>query len=254
MPSTCDIKSMMDKQYAEGTAYQTSLPFDLKRGESIRLATLRLSSHAGCNASIKTLDVGSGQGGIAAFWPHTNITGVEISEVAVEQARKAHPNVRYICSSIESYRLDPGETPYGLVVAQESIEHWTETTLGLKNIYESLDIPGHGYLIITTPNRDSLHCRMARKLGFEAPYCSFDHIHEFGYRELIDHVESIGFERVHSLGVGLLPYWTLPLPPEIRRLTDSDTEVVEWFERMGASVPVEFSFIQCHLFRKLRRR
>ena len=106
----------------------------------------------------------------------------------------------------------------------------------------------------TTPNRDSLHCRIRRRLGkSEAPYCADDHICEFGFDELVELCARQGFELKQSLGVGLLPYWTLEdeFGPEIRRLTDSDEEVVKWFEEMGAAIPAMYAFIQCHRFRKL---
>lgn len=247
MPTVDDVKKMMDGLYASGRAYKTSLPFDVLRGEEIRAATLALAlSHAPAHDDrFPVLDVGCGEGGIASFWPHQNIVGIEISPVAVEKARKSHPEVRYYAMPVESIgELDEG--PFRIAVAQESIEHWTEVPNSLKAIRAKM-VDG-GSFVLTTPNRDSLHCRMARKFGFEAPYCSSDHIHEFGYQELIDTVEAAGFRHVEARGVHLAPYWAIgQLGSHVRHLTDTDIEVNRWLNEIGRVVP-EYAFIQCHLF------
>ena len=252
MPTVDDVKKMMDGLYASGRAYKTSLPFDVLRGEEIRAATLALAGPM-ADKSVRVLDVGCGEGGIASFWPHQNIVGIEISEVAVAKARKAHPAVDYHVMPVESLD-DLEDGPFRLAVAQESIEHWTEVPNSLKALRRKIKSQppgfstGKGYLVLTTPNRDSLHCRMARKYGFEAPYCSSDHIHEFGYQELIDTVEAAGFKHVEARGVHLAPYWTIgSMGPHARHLTDHDIEVNRWLNEIGRVVP-EYAFIQCHLF------
>lgn len=245
------IRAMMDKRYADGTAYKTSLPFDRQRGERIRTATLALAESL-WSPIPRTLDIGCGEGGIASFWPHQNIVGVELSEVAVQKARKSFPDVDYRVSAIEDFRLTPEEEPFELVVAQESIEHWVDVDAGLAAIRACM-APGGG-LVLTTPNRDSLHCRISRKLGIgEAPICSIDHVHEFRYQELIDRVTGAGFEHQRSAGVGLLPYWSMErvVGEEVRRLTDHDEEVNQWFNDIASFAPAEYAFIQCHAFRKV---
>ena len=251
------LQADMDERYAAGTAYRSDLPFDVERGHSIRAATLALAdciypTYPDYGLNMPVLDVGCGQCGIASFWPHKRIVGVEISEEAVALARKANPDVKYLCCPIERFELGAGMAPFKLVVAQESIEHWVDVDRGMVAIRAAM--AKDGALIITTPNRDSLHCRMRRKLEMkEAPYCSSDHVHEFGFLELIHRVEQHGFKLEASKGVGLLPYWTMEglIGSDIRRLTDSDTEVVAWFEAMGRSISPSFAFIQCHRFRKV---
>jgi SAM-dependent methyltransferase len=249
MPSIDEVRSMMDKGYADGTAYRTALPFDLMRGERIRMATLDLAGKEALDAKVRVLDVGSGEGGIASFWPHHNIVGVEISQVGVDKAKRTFPTVDFRCSAIEEFKLSEGEEPFRIVVAQESIEHWTNVDHGLKAIRAAM--APEGRLVITTPNRDSLHCRISRKLGLgEPPHCSFDHVHEFSYWELIHKVEAFGFKRAESKGVGLLPYWTMErvFGHEIRRLTDGDYDVNAWMNDIGCHAPAEYAFIQCHRF------
>jgi hypothetical protein len=90
---------------------------------------------------------------------------------------------------------------------------------------------------------------MARKFGFEAPICSHDHIHEFGYRELIEAVQSVGFRHDRAMGVHFQPYWSLEhvLGHRARKLTDNDEEVNNWLIDIGKRCP-EYAFIQCHRF------
>jgi len=250
MPDIDTVRRMMDTCYAAGTAYNTTLPFDSVRGRYIHSATLTLARNAYPQRELpSTLDVGSGEGGIASFWPHQQIVGVELSAVAVRMAKERYPEVDYRCSAIEEFRLLDGEPRFSLAVAQESIEHWVDVPAGLSAIREAM-VPG-GTLVLTTPNRDSLHCRISRKLGLgEPPKCSDDHVHEFGFNELIATVERSGFRHADCLGVVLLPYWAMErvLGHEIRRLTDTDQEVCEWFAEIGSLAPAEYCFIQCHAF------
>ena len=108
-----------------------------------------------------------------------------------------------------------------------------------------------GRLVLTTPNRDSLHCRISRKLGIgEPPYCAVEHIHEFGYEELIKTVEKAGFRHEIDRGVFLAPYWTCEkvFGHAIRKLTDEDAEINAWMHDIGACMPTQYAFIQCHRF------
>lgn len=255
MPSIEDVRRMMDADYAANTAYKSSLPFDTMRGQAIRHTTLTLAESFFPAGIPRTLDVGSGEGGIASFWPHQDIVGIEISPVAVDRAKRAYPGVDYRACPVEQFSLQPDEKPFELVVAQESIEHWTDAKAGLQAIAAACYI-GAG-LVLTTPNRDSLHCRISRKLGLgEPPYCSKDHVHEFRFRELVDLVTSMGFVWMRSVGVGLLPYWAMEsvMGHEVRQLTDRDPEVNVWMNEIAASAPAEYAFIQCHAFRYVPRK
>jgi SAM-dependent methyltransferase len=248
-PTVDEVKSQMDALYAANKAYVSSLPFDVLRGKEIQAATVALArSSLDGNLEFKgrVLDVGCGEGGIASFWPwpKQNIVGIEISPVAVEKARKAHQKVTYYAMPVERVVEVPGA--FQMAVAQESIEHWTEVPNSLKALRRKLH--EGGTLVLTTPNRDSLHCRMARKYGFEPPYCSYDHIHEFGFQELIDTVEAAGFVHREARGVHLAPYWTIgQMGQHVRHLTDNDVEVNRWLNEIGRTCP-EYAFIQCHRF------
>lgn len=244
------VQQEMDARFAAGTAYQSALPFDLMRGEQIRVTTLRLSQPEASNPDARILDIGCGEGGIQTFFPLYNVIGIDISPVAVQRAMRNVPRGTFVACAIENLPECPAvavEGTFDLVVAQESIEHWTDARGGLRALRQVMKRAGS--LVLTTPNRDSLHCRMARKLGFEAPICATDHIHEFGYRELINCVEDTGFRRTASAGVHLAPCWALEgvIGHAYRQLTDNDVEVNTWLNKLGAACP-EFAFIQCHRF------
>src|SRR5689334_25365446 len=96
-----DIRSEMDARYKKGVgAYERELAFDRMRTSEIFLTVLELATDRlrdDEQSKVRTLDVGSGAGGIAEYWPHDNIVGVEISSVAVAQAREKFPTVHYEC-------------------------------------------------------------------------------------------------------------------------------------------------------------
>lgn len=41
-----------------------------------------------------------------SYWPHRNIVGVDLSEVAVDMARKAYPEARLIVGAAEEFAWD----------------------------------------------------------------------------------------------------------------------------------------------------
>jgi 2-polyprenyl-3-methyl-5-hydroxy-6-metoxy-1,4-benzoquinol methylase len=255
-----EIRAEMNKQYAEGTAYADMVPWDVERmkqihGNVLELAARPFGTYAtvapGKNVHARmperpfglTLDVGCGQGGIASYWPRKDfLVGVEISEVAVEKAKKEHPTVDYHASAIEDFEYDK---KLDTIVAVESIEHWKSVPKGLDNIRKLID--DNGVFVLTTPNRDSLHARIGRKLGLPVPFCSHDHVYEFGFDELIALLHSHGFKVTRSLGACLMPYWALEreFGNKIRRMTDEDATIVKLLGEAGTNVP-HIAFVQCH--------
>jgi 2-polyprenyl-3-methyl-5-hydroxy-6-metoxy-1,4-benzoquinol methylase len=236
------VRKQMNALYATGKAYKAALPFDVMRMIEVRKAVLEL---AGACSGQSVLDLGCGEGGVAAYWPEPElVTGIDISTTAVKLARKAYPTAKFVSGAIENMKLKKG---FQVATAVEVIEHLVDHHKALDQIRAHVDTGSR--LIVTSPNRDSLHCRMGAKLGIEVPTCSKDHIHEFGYRELIDTVCKHGFVHEEARGVGLCPYWALEskLGKHMRELTNNDKEVNRWLNQIGAAVP-EFAFIQCHRF------
>jgi SAM-dependent methyltransferase len=245
-----EVRAEMDRLYAQGPAYVAPTLWDRDRTKRLYDAVLELAQTDGHKTRL-TLDVGCGDGGVASFWPSRTV-GIEISEEACKAARAKHPDREFHCSAIED--LDDPRV-FDTVVAVESIEHWVDADRGLEKIREHIVAGAEyrdedGLLIVTTPNLDSLHHRIGRRLGVWVPFCSNDHVREFGFEELKGLLAKHGFEVVRSLGVGLAPYWALEsvFGTRIRELTDHDHELVELLGRAGRDVP-EIAFIQAHACR-----
>lgn len=246
--STAVVRGYMDDYYAHKVP-TTALPFNLhimrETFQHVRTLCLPKAEEPG----VRVLDVGCGGGGLRVRWPNWNTWGIDISAVAVQAARSKYPGGHFeTCTIEESDRLKWGT--FELVVATEVVEHLVDVNVGLAAMARAT-APG-GWLVLTTPNRDALHCRMARKMGFEAPLCCTHHTKEFGYQELIDLVCKHGFRHDKALGVMLTPWWTLEdkIGHALRKLTDNDDQVNEWMRVLGRDHP-EFAFSQCHRFVRL---
>lgn len=244
------IRAEMDARFASGTAYQAGVPWDTDRMHRLWSATVRLAKCPyGEDDDFETrelgltLDVGCGEGGVITFWPDRNVVGVELSSVAVERARKHHPDIEYHVAAAETF-VDPEGRLFDTVTAVETIEHWSSPVAGLRGIHGLLK--PEGVFVLTTPNSDSLHCRMSRALGHTPPFCSIDHVHEFGFEELKSLLAETGFRVTRSIGVGLSPYWALDeCGPAIRSLTDTNREVIEMLGAAGEHIP-HLAFCQAH--------
>lgn len=125
----------------------------------------------------RVADLGSGSGyGSAALAEHAlHVTGVEVSDEAVEYAQEHYgsPKVRFVCASATETGLDKGA--YDLVVAFEVIEHlsnWGDLLREAKRLLKS-----GGQFVVSTPNRD--YYAESRRLAGPNPY----HEHEFDFAE-----------------------------------------------------------------------
>jgi len=267
-----EIRKDMDARYKAGggDAYAATLPWDVMRHhwlhselEGLVKECLRDYSN---HMKLRITDLGCGtkssfekpsfQDALRRF--EVEATLVDLSEEAIRhlQARSEEAMHRaWGPKATFSFRSSPAEelakvaSGQHMVISVESIEHWSDVEDGLRGVHDAL-LPG-GYFVLTTPNRDSLHVRMARKLGFEAPFCANDHTYEFGYEELDRILDGQGFDKVAESGVGLAPYWALEnvIGGRLRHITDNDPEVLEWLQSMGRRCP-EFSFCQVKAFQR----
>lgn len=117
---------------------------------------------------------GSGYGSrILAASNAKEVTGVDISEEAVEFARKhyQHPALRFFHGDSERKLFDDGS--FDIITSFETIEHLNSPEAFLENAIQLLR--ADGTLIISTPNLDAL---FGERTSF-SPY----HIHEFHFAE-----------------------------------------------------------------------
>lgn len=103
------------------------------------------------NQNITIADFGCGRGWsskkLSAFG---SVTGFDISEKAVENAKRSFPNINFVCIDAAGNLSDEDRGKYDVVVSSEVIEHLIDQKSYLKNI-ESL-LKKDGKYIITTPN------------------------------------------------------------------------------------------------------
>lgn len=241
-----------------GGPYATSLPFDRLRAEELVRVFCDLAAYPEGDQTPadwrgfhgeRVLDVGCGEGGTCTYIPEEFrrlYTGVEISQTAVERARANFPGANYVCCAAEEFHTTE---KYTLATCIEAIEHWVSPQTIMPAIRNALR--DGGYLVLTTPNADSLHLRMADKLGLPRVKCCHEHLKEWHFNELIHFVEAFGFKRVRSAGVAVYPYWALEarLGPAIRGLTDHDPQVNEWMISLGRTADPQLCFNQAHAFK-----
>jgi 2-polyprenyl-3-methyl-5-hydroxy-6-metoxy-1,4-benzoquinol methylase len=99
----------------------------------------------------KILDLGCATGWFTAqlsrFWP--DVTGIDLSEAAIELAKHDFPGIRYIAGNI--FEMDVPAQMMDLVVCQEVIAHVPDQSDLVKRIARIIK-PG-GHLIISTANK-----------------------------------------------------------------------------------------------------
>jgi 2-polyprenyl-3-methyl-5-hydroxy-6-metoxy-1,4-benzoquinol methylase len=96
------------------------------------------------------LDFGCGTGWLtAALSQAGRATGIDLSEVAIAQARAAYPHVRFIAGNL--YETTFPAEHFDVVVSQEVVAHVEDPGAYLETVARILK--PNGYLIITTANR-----------------------------------------------------------------------------------------------------
>jgi len=120
---------------------------------------LLVLEEAGITAFDRALEVGCGTGEFCHILHKmgAEVTGIDISESAITEARSRYKTVPFHIGSIEN--LDP-ETKYDAVFAYELIEHLTDPNAFFERVSGLLQ--ENGFFCLTTP---SFEC--AERVGFE---------------------------------------------------------------------------------------
>jgi len=96
----------------------------------------------------RILEVGCGTGWLSGILlRYGKVTGIDLSRVGIDIARKRYPQVEFIARDIFAEPLPP---IHDLVVASESIEHVIDQGRFVDLLVDAA-CPG-GYLLLTTPN------------------------------------------------------------------------------------------------------
>ncbi len=134
----------------------------------------------------RALDLGVGDGRVAASITAGRLTGVDVSQVALERARKRLPQAELVLVEPDE-PLPFGDNVFDLVTCIETLEHIRDVQLALSEIRRVLR-PG-GRLALTTPA--SARWRVLVR-GVEHPFSP--HLRSFTRRSLRTTLESMGFQ------------------------------------------------------------
>lgn len=89
-------------------------------------------------------------------------------------------------------------------------------------------------------------------MGFPEFKTNHRHIREFDMSETRKLFADAGFSIEREGGIFLFPYWGIPgIDHQVRRLIDSDAEVVELLRALGRAVGAEHAYCSVILGRKL---
>lgn len=154
----------------------------------------------------KLLDIGCGRDGVSLeASKFCDVTGLDISETALETMREAVPNVKYVDGDCRSLPFPDGS--FDMVVASEIIEHLTKED-GEKLLTEAKRVlqPG-GKLIISTPIRKNPLIQLYTRIVFIIfnPHGKWEHIHEYKifelFEKMIKHFNIIYFSRITPIKI-----------------------------------------------------
>jgi ubiquinone/menaquinone biosynthesis C-methylase UbiE len=139
----------------------------------------------------RALDLGVGDGRLATELSALNLTGADVSQIALDRAHKRLPDAQLVL--VEPDRPLPfADNEFDLVLCVETIEHVRDTQLFLSEIRRVLR-PG-GTLALTTPLASRFRVLFR---GVESPFSP--HLRAFTRRSLRSTLETMGF---HVLSLG----------------------------------------------------
>ncbi|MFB0524154.1 MAG: class I SAM-dependent methyltransferase [Phycisphaerae bacterium] len=234
------IQQAMDKWYAEGNAYKHEKLWDKIRLEERNNRCLALISPTDGK---RILEIGCGIRGITPYISTcAEYVGIDLSKEAISKAtRQFSGKPGFSFAVMDAQDLKFPDCSFDIIVAQEVIEHLPCIERAFGEIYRVLR-PG-GQVVITSPNRNSLHLRVNRMLGYKDFTCSFDHIKELTFEEAEKMLLEVGLKITHTSGTFLKPYWGIPgIDEHVRHLTDNDPTMVDMLKELGQLCGPKFAF------------
>jgi len=154
----------------------------------------------------RALDLGCGDGAITAELAKdgVRVTGVDISPVAIERARAAHPQIEFEKAARDE-PLPFGDATFDAVVCLNVLEHVEGTQHFLSEARRVL-APA-GVLGLTVPFHGVLKNVLVALRSFERHHDPLEPVLRFyTRRSLTSLLEQFGFEQVQVTAAGGLPY------------------------------------------------
>ncbi len=197
------------------------------------------------------LEIGIGCG-IYTQWmaSHGNVFAVDINSSFVEIANLI-PGVTAQVADITTDHFAP---THDVALCSEVLEHVTDSTSALKNIFASLK-PG-GYLVLTTPNSYSTVEMTARLLAF-GPVIKLarliygesvddlGHINRMTRTQLRAQIDEAGFEVLRQDNIAFY------LPAVAEFCGEAGTRICQWFaQRLAGTRLASLLWTQCWVLRR----
>lgn len=159
-------------------------------------------------ANSPVLDAGCGSGEFVRFLSEIgfNVTGIDISSVAISRAKNAMPGAKLAVASLEQ-RIPFDEESFAAVWCTEVLEHLFDVHASLAELNRVL-IPG-GLFVATVPYHGLSKNLLVALFGFERHYNPYlSHIRFFTKKSLEACLKNAGFVVEYWSGVGRCwPMW-----------------------------------------------
>lgn len=166
---------------------------------------------AGLPHGARVLDIGCGSGYWASLFARRGCyaVGIDPSESGIEQARRAHPGVRFERAEVSPALLaELGEDPFDLVISTEVVEHVYDPAAWAAGSYAVLKFGGrlvlstpyHGWLknvVVAATGKYDFHHDALRTGG---------HIKFFSNDQLAVLLTTAGFHGLQFVGAGRVPF------------------------------------------------
>ncbi len=200
---------MSSKQYYENYWRQEAPPplHDPTTDERKRLLLAALRRQDESARPKRTLDAGCGDGQFLAFLAGHGfeVSGVDLSETAIESARRRCPSASLQVGSLEAPLAFPSQT-FDAVWCTEILEHLFDVPRALGELNRVLS--DRGLLILTTPHHGLLKNLAIALTNFERHFdVTGPHIRFFTRRSLFACLARAGFEPIQWRGIGR--FWPL---------------------------------------------
>lgn len=167
----------------------------------------------------RVLDLGCGDGAIAAelAGAGARVTGVDVSPVAIERARAAHPQVEFETTASDE-QLPFEDAAFDAVVCLNVLEHVADTQHFLSEARRVL-VPA-GLFGLTVPFHGVLKNVLIALRSFERHHDPLEPVLRFYTRRSLAHLlDEFGFDQVRVTAAGAMPVFRELLLARARRGT-----------------------------------
>jgi len=153
-----------------------------------------------CRGKILDLGCGTGYGTKILYDKKNTVYGIDVSQKAINYAKKNYPGPKYVCGSAE--KLPFQNDFFDAITALEIIEHVQDTEKALSEMHRVLKKEGD--IFISTPNPRHF-ARVIKHLFFGKPYPekvgpNIYHVKEFYYNEFLELLKKKKFKIKFAYG------------------------------------------------------